>query len=486
MSGRWAQKDMMNQNRRKKRQKRHWGLVALGVFGVILVGFLVFRGGSDESEVDETVAPETLAFVEAWTRVDTGIDLAREVLDSGEAEVRLEAQREAEALQANWEEGETVVAAGELAADESVFLALQRREIPSSSIHFSVNAMGEEFNFRRSRPGDQWRVEVDEKGRITEFRYQTSPEDIWVTTRVDQGEYSTEKLDINVEVRHETIAGTIESSFWLALEATGESGALAHRFMRVFQYAIDFNVETRGGDHFAMVFERVYLDDEFLRYGRILAAQYIGEAGNYQAFYFESDEESGYFDAEGESLQRQFLRSPLEVTRVTSRFGRRVHPITGDSRMHRGVDYGAPTGTRVQAVADGTVAFAGWRGGYGKLLILRHSGGYETRYAHLSRFGNGIRAGARVSRGQIVARSGNTGASTAPHLHYEMLRNGAHINPLTVDATRGEPLRGDELATFRQQRIEPMNEQLHEAFQGIPEAVDRLIALDTEDTIESR
>ncbi len=422
-------------------------LIVLGVTALALVAaFAVSRGREEPDEVD----PGDLAFVEAWSRVDASLALAQEFVESGEAEAELVAEVEQEALTAVWEEGAPAVLAGELEPDQSLFLALQGRGVPSSSIHFSVNAMGEEFNFRRSRPGDQWRAEIDEEGRILELRYETSPENIWVTTRVSQGEYETEKLDIEIEVREAAIAGTIESSFWLALEATGESGVLAHRFMTVFQYVIDFNVETRSGDHFAMVFERIYLDGEFLRYGRVLAAQYTGEQANQRAFYWESDDESGYFAADGDSLQRQFLRSPLEVTRVTSRFGRRVHPISGNTRMHNGVDYGAPVGTRVQAVADGTVAFAGWRGGYGKLLILRHSGGYETRYAHLSRFGQGVRAGARVRQGQIVALSGNTGNTTGPHLHYEMLHNGRHIDPLRVDSTSGDPLRGAELERFKE------------------------------------
>ena len=459
------------QGRREK--SRRVELLVAAIFGALFIGaiFFIVRGDSDESEDDE-VSPQTLAMMEAWSRVDAGLVLAMEQLESGEAEALLQVQMEEVARNADWEEGQEMLLMGELQTNESLFLALQNRGVPTSSIHFSVTNMGEEFNFRRSRPGDQWRAEIDDKGRILELHYQTSPEDIWITTRVSQGEYETEKLDIDVEIRQASIAGEVTSSLWLAIEATGESGVLAHRFMEVFQYSIDFNTETRGGDYFSMVFERLYLDGEFLRYGRILAARYNGRRANQEAFYFAGDNDSGYFDREGDSLRRQFLRSPLEVTRVTSRFGRRVHPITGDNRMHRGVDYGAPTGTRVQAVANGTVAFAGWRGGYGKLLILRHSGGYETRYAHLSRFGPGIRAGARVTQGQIVARSGNTGASTAPHLHYEMLVNGRHIDPLTVTATSGDPLRGADLEAFTGEYIEKMSGELEKAIREyIPEVV---------------
>ena len=475
MTRRWQSRD--------RRQAPGRLLLLLGITLAVIIGIvLIFTSSSDE-EVD-TVDPADLAFVEAWSRVDASLALSREFVESGEAEAQLVAEAEDAALTAMWEEGHATVIAGELEPNQSIFLALQTRQIPNSSIHFAVIAMGEEFNFRRSRPGDQFRAEVDDQGRITELRYQTSPENIWITTREGQGVYSTEKLDIDVEVRTQSIAGTIDSSLWLAIEATGESGVLAHRLMTVFQYVIDFNVETREGDHFAMIFERIYLDGEFLRYGRVLAAHYAGALANHRAFYFEGENEQGYFAEDGDSLQRQFLRSPLEVTRVTSRFGRRVHPITGNTRMHQGVDYGAPVGTRVQAVADGTVAFAGWRGGYGNLLILRHSGGYETRYAHLHRFGQGIRAGVRVRQGQIVALTGNTGNTTGPHLHYEMLQNGRHIDPLRVDTTRGDPLRGTDLTNFRA-HVSQISEELNQALaEGAPGALERLVAREDDSPAE--
>lgn len=459
MAGRWAENQYNARGGRRTASRR--GVAIGGAVVLFAVILLLVMGGEKDEEIEE-VDPVAMAMVEAWTRVDAGLALALEDLESGEVEAQLEIEKERAARSVSWEEGRAVRMSGELQPNESLFLSLQRRGVPSSSIHFSVTNMGEAFDFRRSRPGDEWTAEIDALGRILELRYQTSPEDIWVTTRVEQGVYETEKLDIAIDVVAESIAGPVTSSLWLAIEATGESGVLAHRFMEVFQYSIDFNTETRDGDYFAMVFEKIYLDGEFLRYGKIRAALYEGVNARQRAYHYDGQNESGYFDRDGESQRRQFLRSPLEVTRVTSRYGRRVHPITGDSRMHRGVDYGAPIGTRVQAVANGTVQFAGRRGGYGNLLILRHSGGYETRYAHLNRFGRGIRAGVRVSQGQIVAMTGNTGNSTGPHLHYEMLRNGSHIDPFSVRATSGEPLRGADLVAFKGY-VEEMDRLLQEA-----------------------
>lgn len=478
MPRRWPQRNRLGLPKRGR--KKPVPLVVAAASIAILVVIIVFtaKRGEKEEELAAQAAEDasrSIAFVEALTRTAAASALASDFIDSGAAEKILEEQREEQARTAMWVEGEPMVLAGELRSGQSLYLALQERKVPTASVHYAVTAMGEEFNFRRSRPGNQWRAELDEEGRIVDLRYQTSPEDIWRTIRVAEGQYETEKLDIDIEVRHETLASTINSSFWLALEATGESGALAYNFMEVFQYTIDFNTETRQGDKFAMIFEKIYLDGEFLRYGRVLAAKYEGENAKQEAYFHQSDTESGYYTAAGESMQRQFLRSPLELIRVTSRFGRRVHPITGDSRLHRGVDFGAPTGTRVRAAANGRVHFAGRRGGYGNLIILRHSGGYETRYAHLSRFESGIRAGATVSQGQTIGRVGATGMATGPHLHYEMIQNGRHIDPFSIKSTSGNPLKGATLAAFKEKIAAPFGEQMGAALAELaptkPEAV---------------
>ncbi len=482
MANRRTKRDILNSHRRRSGVDPRWvagALVGLGIFGLV---FFLFSGGDEEEAQAEVGDDIALAFAEAWTRVDAGVGLAQEFVESGQAEAELREQRQQEALTAEWVEGQAVLIAGELKERESLYLALMNRNVPDPAIHRVVTAIDEVYNLRRSRPGDKWEAQVNEEGVVEELRYETSPEDIFVTRLDEEGAYVSEELEIEVEVRQRKIAGDVEGSFWLSVERAGISGVVAHRFMRVFEYTIDFNTETRNGDTFAMVIEEIYLDGELLRYGRVLGAVYIGEYGTRQAYYFEAEEESGYFDEEGDSMQRMFLRSPLSVTRVTSNFGRRVHPITGDSRMHRGVDYGAPVGTPVQAVADGRVHFAGWRGGYGNLLILRHSGGYETRYAHLNSFGSGIRQGARVRQGQVVAQSGNTGNTTGPHLHYEMLRNGRHIDPLRVEATSGDPLKGEELSTFMAKHVGPLSEQLRQVLsQEVPTAVSAFDGLDDEE-----
>lgn len=463
MRGQGPLGDLLRNQRGYRRKKPRYGLaMVMVVLGAgALIWFFVGGGGPDSDQKGDRVS----SFVDTPATIQTDPKSPRQEVEALVDEIAEEEARDEEALSAVWEEGRPVRIAGALKPNESVSLALQGRNISGSAIHHVVTATGEMFNFRRSRPGDQWEADVDEKGVITRFRYQTSPEDIWITTRGEDGKYTCVKEDIVVETRHETIAGVITSSFWLALEATGEQGSLAYTFMDIFSYTIDFNTETRDGDRFAMVFEKIYLDGEFLRYGRVLGATYSGRrTGTRTGFYHEAKEDRGYWEADGESLQRQFLRSPLPFTRITSRFGRRVHPVLGNVRMHQGVDYGAPIGTPVQAVADGVITYADWRGSFGKLVTIRHSGGFETLYAHLSVINRDIKPGRRVSRGHVFGKTGNTGRTTGPHLHFEMKKNGRHVDPLTVNATQGDPLKGKELEAFKQ-KIAPLKKSLEEALE---------------------
>ncbi len=346
-----------------------------------------------------------------------------------------------------WNEGNLASLKGELAPNESVFLALQNKSVPQASIHAVVTAVGEHFDFRKARPGDQWSATVDPAGSVLEFRYEAGPEDVYVATRSNDGTYTSKKAIVAVETKRETLNGSIQSSLWGAFDSAGASPNLAQTFIDTFVYTIDFNEDTHENDKFSAVYEAVYLDGEKIRDGKLLAAKYQGETGTFYAF---ADEKTGsFYDADGDSLKRQFLKSPLPVTRVTSKYGRRFHPVLGKMKMHAGIDYGAPVGTTVFAAADGVVIYAGAKGANGNLVSIRHSGGYVTHYAHLSKIQPGIRSGKRVNQRDVIAKSGNTGRSTGPHLHYGMTLNGAHINPLKVDFTRGEPLSGRARDNFK-------------------------------------
>ncbi len=235
--------------------------------------------------------------------------------------------------------------------------------------------------------------------------------------------------------------------------AQGEQPQLIMDYTDVFGWEIDFFSEVQPNDSFAILFERRYCDSTCIGYGAILTATYSGQVGSFAGYRFTDPEgTTDYYNAEGQNLRKTFQKSPLRFSRVSSFFGRRFHPILRRVRQHSGVDYVAPRGTPAEAVADGRVISAGWSGGYGRLVVLGHAEGYQTRYGHLSGFAKGIRSGAPVRQGQVVGYVGSTGLSTGPHLHYEVRKFGSAVNPLRLNPPRRSPVRQVFLPQFRQTR----------------------------------
>jgi murein DD-endopeptidase MepM/ murein hydrolase activator NlpD len=249
------------------------------------------------------------------------------------------------------------------------------------------------------------------------------------------------------------VKGTIAGSLYETMMAMGETPQLIMDYTDVFGWEIDFFSEVQPNDSFAVLFEREYCDSVCIGYGAILAASYSGQVGSFAGYRFTDPEgTTDFYNADGQNLRKTFQKSPLRFSRVSSFFGRRFHPILRRVREHSGVDYVAPTGTPVEAVSDGRVVSAGWSGGYGRLVVLGHAEGYETRYGHLSGFGKGIRAGAPVRQGQVVGYVGMTGLATGPHLHYEVRKFGTPTNPLKLNPPRRSPVRKEFLAQFGKTR----------------------------------
>jgi murein DD-endopeptidase MepM/ murein hydrolase activator NlpD len=247
-----------------------------------------------------------------------------------------------------------------------------------------------------------------------------------------------------------SLEGTITSSLFGAVEDAGADPDLAVRVAEVFQWDIDFLRDLRRGDRFVVLASRETVDGEFYRWGTIYAARFVNGGRTLDAFVYPDDEgRLGYYDGRGSPLRKQFLRSPLRFSRVTSRFSmRRYHPVLQRSMPHYGVDYGAPVGTPVMATADGVVTLAGRNGGAGNMVTLRHPNGYETSYLHLSRYGPGVRRGTRVAQGQVVGYVGSSGLSTGPHLDYRVKLNGRWVNPLTLASPPAKPLGDSRRARF--------------------------------------
>lgn len=295
---------------------------------------------------------------------------------------------------------------------------------------------------------------------------------------------------VPVTVDTVVVAGAVASNLYTA-ELHGdadrmsprEQGLLAHRLSRVFAWQVDFYRDVRRGDAFRVVLERDVRPDGSVREARVLAAEFRNRGRRLSAIRFRPDEEvGGFYDVEGQALRGAFLRAPLEFGRVTSGFTRRrYHPVLRRWRAHLGTDYGARTGTPVLATGDGSVARAGWWGGYGLMVELRHDHGYRTRYAHLSALGSGVRRGARVSQGQVIGRVGSTGLSTGSHLHYEFLKNGRPTDPARVDLPRVVMLDDGDLPAFRRAREDVMALVRRVPWPGSPAPAPTIVAADGED-----
>ncbi|MBM3314368.1 M23 family metallopeptidase [candidate division WOR-3 bacterium] len=334
---------------------------------------------------------------------------------------------------------------------EVLAAVLDRWCLPQSSIDSVYAALATtDFPFRSMRPGDS--VSFRYQGvSLVSLRYFKDLANGYDVTWDSNGAAAAGRFARPVDTIRTAVRGRVSGSLWNTLTQMGERPALVVAFAEILSYEVDFLTETNEGDSFEMVVDRYYVESTYFREGRVHAVHYQGQTGNYHGFYYETPSgHRDYYNERGQSLRKTVLRSPLQFAKVTSHFGMRLHPIHRVYRRHQGVDYGAPTGTPVSAIADGSVTFAGWRGGYGRLVELRHSGGLSSRYGHLSAFGPGIRAGRRVRQGQTVGSVGLTGDATGPHLHFEIRRNGNPVNPLRVIPPRAEPVPTRLMADFRQ------------------------------------
>jgi murein DD-endopeptidase MepM/ murein hydrolase activator NlpD len=329
-----------------------------------------------------------------------------------------------------------------------------------------IHAFRSHLDFRRLKPGDDVELHYDPDGAVRRVVYRQSPVEIVEAWR--EGEtWTAGKRDVPVEHRVATVAGSLEGNLFESIEGLGEQAQLVLDFAEVFAWDFDFAQDSQPGDRFRMLVEKVYTGDQFVRYGRILLAEYEEVGGKvHTGIYFRDGEERGYFTPAGESLRRSFLKSPLEFSRITSRFSyARRHPILGGLRPHLAVDYAAPLGTPVFSVADGVVESAGWRGGNGNTVSIRHRAGFKTMYNHLSRFAKGIRAGARVQQRQVIGYVGSTGLSTGPHLDYRVMKDGRFVNPLKQVFLPGKPISSASRQAFVEARDARLR-QLHEAVAG--------------------
>jgi murein DD-endopeptidase MepM/ murein hydrolase activator NlpD len=290
--------------------------------------------------------------------------------------------------------------------------------------------------------GTSVRAEVAADGAPLSLSFLSGRETL--VTVAPQGEsYRVTEAPAPLDTQVTMKSSVIRSSLFAATDAAGIPDGIAMQLADVFAGDVDFYRDLRKGDRFTVVYEVYLLRGRPVRAGRLLAAEFVNQGKTLRAIHFQSS----YYTPEGKSLRKAFLRYPLEFSRVSSGFGMRRHPIFGAWRAHKGIDYAAPTGTRVRAVADGLVEFAGVKGGYGNVVILRHNGQYSTVYGHLSRIA--VRRGARVAQNDTIGLVGHSGWATGPHLHYEFRIAGEARNPASIAMPSAQPVSAQELGAFQ-------------------------------------
>lgn len=253
-----------------------------------------------------------------------------------------------------------------------------------------------------------------------------------------------------IDIDTTSVTGTINSSLWNTLAKQGDDPFLAVEISEVFAWVIDFYAIQKG-DSFNIIYERRSIDGEYVGHGRVLAAYFNHMSKDFYAFYFEQDSVGEYFDEQGQSVRREFLKAPLRFSRISSRFSNsRLHPILRIRRPHHGVDYAAPTGTPVQTIGNGTVIQANYSRGAGRIVKVRHNSVYTTVYMHLSKFGKGIKPGAHVTQGDVIGYVGSSGLSTGPHLDFRVYRNGSPMDPLKLESPPAEPVKEKYKAQYEE------------------------------------
>ena len=332
---------------------------------------------------------------------------------------------------------------------DNLSLVFRRQGLSQQDLHQIVKTQPLGPRLANILPGHEFSFLIGEGNDLLNLTYSSGPLEKLEFTRSGSGFEGTE-IVAEPESVHAYKHMVIDHSLFVAGQRAGFTDRMTMKMAEIFQWDVDFVLDIRSGDSFHVLFEEHYLDDKFIDFGKILAAEFINQGRSHQAVLYANPEGGdSYFDPQGNSMHKQFLRAPLKFTRISSNFNlRRKHPLWKRNMPHRGIDYAAPTGTEVLASGDGVVTEAARTTPNGNFVVLRHGSNITTKYLHLSKFGRGIRPGAKVEQGQVIGKVGATGYATGPHLHYEFLVNGVHQNPRTVALPDAQPIAEAERQRF--------------------------------------
>ncbi len=347
--------------------------------------------------------------------------------------------------------------------------------LTANDLYRVLNSNEEAKVLNRLYPGYQLSFHIPEPGKLSQLQVLKSPMDGYLFTLNDQS-YDVEPILRTPDVEQVFREGHIDDSLFMAGQRADIPAVTIMEMADIFGGVIDFMLDPRQGDSFSLLYEEKYLDGQFVGHGDIIGAQFINQGKQHIAVRYEDKNgDVGYFNPEGESMRKAFLRNPLDVVRISSNFNlNRKHPILNTIRAHKGTDYAAPRGTPVRATSDGVVTWAARNGSFGKLVVIQHRGQFETKYAHLNGYADGIKKGSKVKQGQVIGYVGTTGGSTGPHLHYEFLVGGVHKDPRKIieQLPKAITIEKDELQRF-QAHTAPVFERFKASADG------RMLSLNT-------
>jgi murein DD-endopeptidase MepM/ murein hydrolase activator NlpD len=420
-------------------RKRHLHLLAISS---ITLGIVTFFIPTHHAEATRQITQSANKPVKAEQELNTLLNLPLNLPDRETAEPAPAVASDEKSLP--WQK--VTVKQG-----DSMSLIFDRLHLSPQQLHAVLEADKSDHYLRLIRPKQTLLFQIEDN-QLQALQYKLSATKSFFINR-DGDSFSGQLQEKPVEIRLTHASGKIDSSLYQAGQKAGLSDNLIMELANIFGWDVDFALDIRKGDAFSLLFEEHYLDGDKLRDGKILAAEFSNRGETYRAVLFTDPKgNSQYYSADGKSMRKAFLRSPVDFRRISSKFQReRHHPVLGKKRPHRGVDYAASTGTPIKAAGDGKVIFRGKKGGYGNTVILQHGGKYTTLYAHMSKFRKGVRNGSRVKQGQIIGYVGKSGLATGPHLHYEFRVNGVHRNPLTVKFPDAAPISAKYKSAFKQQ-----------------------------------
>ena len=420
----------------KREKKLAWG--AFAVVGTAMFGLYVLPTAADKA-----IAP-----------ISTGVDATELSFDWGGV---IRAEHNAFYDVPDFQEVNRSVVTGALTSGDTLSDLFERLGASRADAYQAIEAATAVLDPRRLRTGAQATLfleageDPEAAATLTGFTMKTAMDKTVMVAADENGVFTARELPATIRTELALVEGDIQTSLHSAVRAAGGGDEQVVEFAQIFAYDVDFQRGIRAGDRFEILYER-RVDERGgqIGSGNILYAELNADALS-KAFYRFTPSDDGiadYFNENGESATKFLMKTPVNGARLSSGYGMRRHPILGYNRMHQGTDFAAPTGTPIMAAGNGTVVAAKWYGGYGRYIKLRHANGYETAYAHLSRFADGVTKGARVRQGQTIGYVGNTGRSTGPHLHYEVLINGKHVNPMTLKLPTGRKLDGEMRREF--------------------------------------